>query len=226
MSLRTFLRLQDQSPNRFGKRRAGVRVLPPQSADSYEEDGFLRSRVRQANAETVTPVFNDTLDARIRWLLKTYEENIAPVPAARFIWLPESERFTTSKAQRLEAVFWILKRLPAEDSWQGAANQLACVLDRVEKLAIARARQLPTVIQRESRPMRLVVPQPENENGITLRVSHGIAHDILFSETGAIQILQLPPTRLQGLRYRQRALMEGFLLLDKPDAKGSGLWMP
>jgi hypothetical protein len=141
----------------------------------------------------------------------------------RFLW--RTRKPSSTKRERLQAVLWILARLPAAANDRDAINQVACVLDRVDALAWQRTSGSGAVRENDIsiHGLRLPEPQPEAVDGRPLRVSYGIRHVTLFNPTGALQVHCLSNAS-GAVNYACRAQVPGVVLLDKPDALGRTLW--
>jgi hypothetical protein len=222
-------------PMKRGKLQArqAIRLSPVE--DALDGDGFRKSKGAYEWLCSVTPRFDPALDADIQWLLHRYEleTGIAIPPATYSLGSKQGWRLRwrmrkqgSTKRERLQAVLWIVERLPAAQSDHEAINQVACVLERVDALAWRRVPGLGSV--RESdisiHGMRLPEPQPEAVLGHPIQASFGIRHVTLFSPTGAIQVQCLPEND-GAVNYAQRARIPGIVLLDKPDAQGHTLWL-
>lgn len=213
-----------------------VRIAPVD--DALSGDGFHKAKTTYQHLKTVTPRFTPFLALQIQLAILRYEQAVpAGIPPALRWSVPVSgygnstvpvlaadSLWKTNKRDRLDAALAVLAGIPPVDSPEVAINQLACVLDRVEAIALERARKNggePTLI--DPKPLRLTEPVLETVNGQSVWVSYGIRHVTLFNQVGAVQV-QCLPNQPDTRDYQKRAARAGFVLWEKSGANAKAFW--
>lgn len=235
--------LIEQQRSRKSSKSHTTRVLPVD--DALAGDEFRKGKTQYQHLKTITPVFTGALKRQIQAELLRYTHTTGRSipPAIRWLVHPTQTCLTpitlttsntlshwkTNKPARLEVALWIMAHLPPATSGTEAMNQLACVLQCVESVALDNAQARihsgnPNPIHIDPKPLKLTETVAETIQGQPLQVSYGIQHVTLFSQNGAVQV-QCLPEHLRGVDYQKRATTSPHIvLLNKPGARGLTLW--
>jgi len=208
--------------------RRGEDMPLAETGDALQGDGFRRTRHPYESIKLVTPIFTEALQRQIDDEIVRYEavSGHRIPPAYRFPKVDAPETWGTNKTARLEPILWVSRQLESPKSRQDSINQLACVIERVERIVRHRFQEVSHLYLPDPLPIRLPEPLPETvrtpQGKRRVLVSYATRHVTIFREDGAVQVQATP--QLEKLNYLERAKNPDWVLLTKPGLSALAFW--